>query len=79
MGIRACAFYLGSNSEMDRVEGRLKALSAVQDRLQLGEHHGDVIRGHDPDRLPLQFSNLEPPMDPTEYPRMIPYIYGADL
>jgi hypothetical protein len=64
---------------MDRVEGRLKDLSAFQDRLQVGEHGRDVIRGHDPDRLALQFFSFEPPMNAAEYESVIPYIYGADL
>ena len=77
--VRAGFFHIGSSTETDRVEGRLKAFSAFQDRLQIGEHGRDVIRGHDPDRLPLQFSNLEPPMDAAEYRTMMSYIYGADL
>jgi hypothetical protein len=64
---------------MDRVEGRLKALSAFQDRSQFGKHRRDVIRGHDPDRLPLQFMNLEAPMDAADYQSMVSQIYGIDL
>jgi catechol 2,3-dioxygenase-like lactoylglutathione lyase family enzyme len=79
LGLRACSFSVGSSAEMDRVEGRLKALSAFQDRNQFGEHRRDVIRGHDPDRLPLQFLNFEPPMDATDYEVMMSQIFGVDL
>ncbi len=64
---------------MDRVEGRLKALSGFQDRVRLGEHRRDVILGHDPDRLPLQFINFEPPMDTDDYEVMMSQIYGVDV
>jgi hypothetical protein len=79
LGLRACSFSVGSSTEMDRVEGRLKALSAFQDRGQFGEHRRDVIRGHDPDRLPLQFLNFEPPLDAADYEVMMAQIYGVDV
>jgi catechol 2,3-dioxygenase-like lactoylglutathione lyase family enzyme len=79
LGLRACSFSVGSSTEMDRVEGRLKALSGFQDRVRLGEHRRDVILGHDPDRLPLQFINFEPPMDTDDYEVMMSQIYGVDV
>jgi len=79
LGIRACSFQVGSNSELDRIEGRLKALSAFQDRQQRGDH-GQVglVRGHDPDRLPIAFVSYERPLTGVERRGALSQIYGWD-
>jgi catechol 2,3-dioxygenase-like lactoylglutathione lyase family enzyme len=79
LGLRACSFYVGSKGELDRVEGRLKALSAFQDRQQQGqEGRVQLIRAHDPDRLPLAFVSYERPLTGAEHRDAFPLIYGWD-
>ena len=80
LGLRACSFYVGSDAELDRVEGRLRALSAFQDRQQHGEDgRVRLVRGHDPDRLPLAFMKYEPPLTSDEYRSVLSLIYSWDL
>lgn len=79
LGLRACSFYVGSDAELDRVEERLSAWSAFQARQQLGENgRVGLVRGHDPDRLPLAFVSYEPPLGGAEYQSLISLIYGWD-
>ena len=80
LGLRACSFCVGSDAELQRVEGRLKALSAFQDRQQHGEDgRVRIVRGHDPDRLPLAFMSYEPPLSSDEYRSVLSLIYSWDL
>lgn len=80
LGFRACSFYVGSSTELDRVEGHLTALSAFQDRQQFGEDgRVGLVRGHDPDRLPLAFVSYEQPLTGAEHRAAFSLIYGWDL
>jgi catechol 2,3-dioxygenase-like lactoylglutathione lyase family enzyme len=80
LGLRACSFYVGSNVELNRIEGRLKGLSAFQDRRQLGEGGGiGLVRGHDPDRLPLAFVSYERPLTGAEHRDALSLTYGWDV
>jgi catechol 2,3-dioxygenase-like lactoylglutathione lyase family enzyme len=80
LGLRACSFYVGSTAELERVEGRLKALSAFQDRKQQGEDGRiGLVQGHDPDRLPLAFLSYEPPLTEADYRSLLSLIYAWDL
>ena len=79
LGLRACSFYVGSDTELDRVEGRLKALSRFQDRQQRGDQGRiEIVRGHDPDRLPLAFLSYERPLSGAEHRSTFPLIYSWD-
>jgi len=80
LGLRACSFYVGTDADLDRVEGRLKAQSAFQDRQEHGEGgRVRLVRGHDPDRLPLAFMSYEPPLANDEYRGVLSLIYSWDL
>jgi hypothetical protein len=82
LGVRSIGFYSGSTTELDRVEERLKALDALRDRRQIGEGGRlELVRGHDPDRLPLGFVSHDPNHPPTgaEYRSVSALIYGWDL
>ena len=80
LGLRACSFSVGSDAELERVEGRLKALSTFQDRRQHGQNgRVQLVRGHDPDRLPLTFMSYEPPLTSDEYRSVLPLIYTWDV
>jgi hypothetical protein len=80
LGLRACAFFVGSDAELDRIEARLKAFSLFQDRQQRGKHGRiHMVRGHDPDRLPLAFMNYPLPLAAEEQRDLVPLLYGWDL
>jgi catechol 2,3-dioxygenase-like lactoylglutathione lyase family enzyme len=80
LGLRACSFFVGSNAELDRVEGQLKSMSAFQDRQQHGEDgRVQLVRGHDPDRLPLTFMSYQPPLTGDEYRSVLSLVYTWDL
>ena len=80
LGLRAFSFHVGTDTELDRVEGRLKAHATFQDR----QHHGHdgrvrLVRGHDPDRQPLAFLSYDQPLDDDEYRSVLSLIYSWDL
>jgi catechol 2,3-dioxygenase-like lactoylglutathione lyase family enzyme len=80
LGVRACAFFVGSDAELDRIEERLKALSLFQDRQRRGKDGRiSMVRGHDPDRLPLAFMNYPLPLADEEQRDLLPLLYGWDL
>jgi hypothetical protein len=82
LGARGISFYSGSTTELDRVEERLKALDALRDRRQLGEGGSlGLVRGHDPDRLPLAFVNHDPsrPLTGADYGVAASLVFGWDL
>ena len=56
IGMRALAYDVGSLSELDRIEARLRALDAFRDRIVVEEAaRFEVLQGQDPDRLALTF------------------------
>jgi catechol 2,3-dioxygenase-like lactoylglutathione lyase family enzyme len=80
LGIRGCSFYVGTDAELDRVEAQLRSRSAFQDRQRCGEDgRVHLVRGHDPDRLPLGFLSYEPPLTADDYREMLQRIYSWDL
>lgn len=80
LGSRACGFYVGSATDLDRVEGRLKARSAFQDRQQRDDKGRiDIVRGHDPDRLPLAFVGSERLLTGLDHRSVFSLMYGWDV
>jgi catechol 2,3-dioxygenase-like lactoylglutathione lyase family enzyme len=82
LGVRALAFAVGSPAELDRVEERLRALDTFRDRQRLLEHEGvEVVRGRDPDRLPLTFVGNETggSMSVDDYRQVLTWMYAMDL
>jgi hypothetical protein len=61
LGVRALSCDVGSFEELDRVEQRLRALGAFVNREVVeGPERFEVVRGHDPDRLPLALVAQQP-------------------
>jgi catechol 2,3-dioxygenase-like lactoylglutathione lyase family enzyme len=82
LGVRGIGLYSRSTTELDHVEERLRALGALRDRRQVGEGGRlQLVRGHDPDRLPLGFVSHDPsrPITGAEYKTISSMIYGWDL
>lgn len=83
LGMRAVTYNVGSNAELERVEARLQAHDLFRDRGRL-EADGTVVelvRGHDPDRLPLNFVAYETPLTMTSaaYANVVLSMYTLDL
>jgi catechol 2,3-dioxygenase-like lactoylglutathione lyase family enzyme len=80
LGIRGCSFYVGTDAQLERVEARLRSRSAFEDRQRCGkDDRVQLVRGHDPDRLPLGFLSYEPPLTTDDYREMLRRIYSWDL
>jgi len=57
LGVRSLTCDVGSLSDLDRVEERLRAFDSFRHRQVLDTTVGiQVVFGHDPDRLPLTFT-----------------------
>jgi catechol 2,3-dioxygenase-like lactoylglutathione lyase family enzyme len=80
LGPRVVSFDVGSASELDRVEERLRALGSFRTRQSLSLHEDlEVVFGFDPDRLALTFAT--PPTGQPEVfdrDRSVQAIYSAD-
>jgi catechol-2,3-dioxygenase len=80
LGARAICFNVASPAELDRVHERLKSLNALHDRRILGET--DLVRGHDPDSLPILFvagtPTLRHLMDPDLFRQEAPLMHTLD-
>ena len=61
LGPRVVSFDVGSASELDRVEERLRAHGSFRTRQSLSLHEDlEVVFGFDPDRLALTFATPRP-------------------
>ncbi len=60
IGIRSVGFDVSGTDELDEVERRLRRGGAFDRRDRVGAPgHFEIVRGHDPDRLPLAFFTLD--------------------
>ncbi len=80
LGVRAFSCDVGSFAELDRVEGRLRALNGFQDRQFLDDSEQfEMIHGQDPDRLSLVFVAHETELQLRDYRRALARLYTIDL
>lgn len=80
LGVRWFSCDVGSLSELDRVEGRLRALDGFVSRELIGKAEGfEVVQGHDPDRLSLVFVAHETKLPPEDYRRILAKLYAIDI
>jgi hypothetical protein len=59
LGVRSMTFNVGSREEIDRIESFLRSRDLFTDRRQVHDGASDLVRGRDPDNLPLLFSYYE--------------------
>jgi hypothetical protein len=78
LGLRAITYDVGSVLELSRVEQRLRALDAFRDRREA--ENFEIVRGHDPDRLPLTFlaHRAGRTMSAADYQDASAIMYSAD-
>jgi hypothetical protein len=55
LGLRSMTFNVGSQAELDRIESFLRSRDLFTDRRHVGNDASDLLRGRDPDNLPLVF------------------------
>jgi catechol-2,3-dioxygenase len=55
LGLRSISFRVGSIAELDRIEAILRARSLYTSRHQIDNGASELVRGRDPDNLPLVF------------------------
>lgn len=55
LGIRSISFNVGTVSELDRIESVLRRHDLLTTRMHIAEDAADVVRGRDPDNMPLTF------------------------
>jgi catechol 2,3-dioxygenase-like lactoylglutathione lyase family enzyme len=82
LGLRSLSCNVGPPAELDRVEERLRALNAFRDRLGIGDGAKfEVVRGYDPDRLPMTFVAFEvgSAMSPDDYLGAMAQMYDVDI
>ena len=55
LGLRSMTFNVGSLGELDRIESFLRRRDLFTDRRHIADGASDLLRGRDPDNLPLVF------------------------
>ena len=55
LGLRSITFNVGSLDELDRIESVLRGRELFTSRHQIADGASDLLRGRDPDNLPLVF------------------------
>jgi hypothetical protein len=55
LGLRSVTFNVGSLGELDRIESFLQSRDLFTDRRKIADGASDLLRGRDPDNLPLVF------------------------
>lgn len=80
LGVRAFSCDVGSLSELDGVEGRLRALDGFLGREVIDEDEKfEMVQGHDPDWLSLVFVAAETNLPPEDYRRIMARLYSIDI
>jgi catechol 2,3-dioxygenase-like lactoylglutathione lyase family enzyme len=82
LGLRTFSCNVASHAELDRVEQRLRSLDAFRDRRKIGDAAKfEILRGYDPDRLPMAFVTYEllTAMSADDYLRAMSEMYDVDV
>ena len=82
LGARVVCFNLASRAELDHVEERLRSLGAFLARQRLDEEDPlEIVRGHDPDGLPLVFLTYDglASLGQDHYRHVVMNMYGLDV
>lgn len=79
LGVRSMTFNVGSRQEVDRVESFLRSRDLFTDRRQVHDGASDLLRGRDPDNLPLLFVYYAADtIGPDYYQEAIGLFYSLD-
>lgn len=79
LGLRSMTFNVGSIGEIDRIESFLRSRDLFTDRRQIADGASDLLRGRDPDNLPLVFVHYkQDTIGPEYYESAIGLYYSLD-
>jgi hypothetical protein len=79
LGLRSMTFNVGSVGELDRIESVLRSRDLFTDRRPIAEGASDLLRGRDPDNLPLVFVCYQKDtIGPDYYEAAINLFYSLD-
>ncbi len=80
LGLRSIAFNVGSLDELDRIESVLRGRDLFTGRQQIAGGEAEMIRGRDPDNLPLVFMHYaeDAPLGPEYYQAVANMVYSLD-
>ena len=79
LGLRSITFNVGSPAELDRIEAFLRSRDLFTDRRHIADGASDLLRGRDPDNLPLVFvSYAKETIGSEYYESVISMFYSMD-
>jgi hypothetical protein len=79
LGIRSMTLNVGSLEEINRIESFLRSRDLFTDRRQIAEGASELLRGRDPDNLPLLFAYYtQDTVGPEYYETAINMFYSLD-
>jgi len=79
LGLRSMTFNVGSLDELNRIESALRSQDRFTDRRRIDEDAAELVRGRDPDNLPLVFvCYATDTVGPDYYRTIISMIYSMD-
>jgi hypothetical protein len=79
LGLRSITFNVGSIAELDRIESTLRSQDHFTDRRQIADGSSELLRGRDPDNLPLVFVSYATDTVGADYYRsIVNLIYSMD-
>lgn len=82
LGLRVVCFNLGTRAQLDQVEERLRASGAFLARQTVSDDEAfDIVRGQDPDGLPIVFLSHEgiESLNEDHYRHVAMNMYGLDI
>jgi hypothetical protein len=79
LGLRSITFNVGSLAELDRIEAALRSGDHFTERRHIDDDASELIRGRDPDNLPLVFVfYATDTVGPEYYKTIVNLIYSMD-
>lgn len=79
LGLRSMTFNVGSPAELNRIESFLRSRDLFTDRRRIADGASDLMRGRDPDNLPLVFVSYTKDVIGSEYyESVISMFYSMD-
>ncbi len=80
LGLRSITFHVGSLGELDRIESVLRERDLFTARQQIADGASELVRGRDPDNLPLVFVCYadDGPLGPDYFQALAGLVYSLD-
>ena len=80
LGLRSIVFNIGSTAELDRIESVLRKHDLFTSRRSISDGASDLLRGRDPDNLPLAFVCYQEGivLGPDYYRKVTDLMYSLD-